>query len=277
MLKKVVESIKSIKSVGVKSAIIGAIAIVLAAIIGATTTVTVTVIRVLNSRSQLAEENSAYVKTIESKDAIIEDLNRRLSEKDSELQQRISQKDAELQRLQADFIPFKTVAIANYKGSEEERLKQLADEIQKLNNPLTKLIASATARVEVTIKSEEKTQTYMDVGGYLAFVKDRAPLLFTASTRSDIYQNGKGEATYKGDFSIEPGQSAVGKPMEILQASDLIQIGFNMIPANSPVLRGKASVVINGDTRFEFEISPQKMQDNKILIRDVKQGFVTKR
>ncbi len=290
MLKKLVESIESIKSVGVKSAIIVAIATVLGAIIGATAMVTVTVINVLNSRSQLAKDNSAHVKTIESKDAIIADLNRRLSEKDSEFQrgqadlnQRLSQKDAELQRkdtelqrLQADFIPFKTLALEKYTGSEEERLRKLADEIQKLNDPLAKPIASATSRVEVTIKSEEKAQTYMTVGGYLVFLKDRKPLLLTASTQSDVRQNGKGEATYKGDFSMEPGQSAVGKPIEVLQASDLIQVCFKTMPPKSQVLRGKASVVINGDTRFEFVIPPQQMQDERFFIQDVKQGFVIK-
>jgi hypothetical protein len=283
MLKKLVESIKSIKSVGVKSAIIGAIAIVLAAIIGATATVSVTVIHVLNNRSKLVEDNSAHAKTIRSKDDIIADLNRRLSEEDSEFQrmqgdlnQRISQKNSELQRLQADFIPFKTVAIEKYTGSEEERLRKLADEIQRLNNPFTRPIASATARVEATIRSEEKTQTYMTIGGYLVFLKDRKPLLLTASTRSDVRQDGKGEATYKGDFSIEPGQSAVGKPIEVLQASDLIQMSFKSMPAKSQILRGSVSVVINGDTRFEFVIPPQQMQDERFFIQDVKRGLVTR-
>jgi cell division protein FtsB len=228
---------------------------------------------ILHDRSQLKQDNStlkqgnsAYAKTIESKDALIADLN-----------QRLSQKNSELQRLETEFIPFKTIALEKYTGSEQERLKQLADEIQELKNPLKKLIASATSQVEVTVKSDEQVDTtYMDVGGYLAFVKDRQPLLITSNTQSHARQNGKGEVVYRGDFSIAPGQSVVGKPIETLQTSDLIQIRFEMIPPKSQVLRGKASVVINGDTRFEFEILPQQMANDKIIVRDVARSFPAK-
>jgi hypothetical protein len=116
----------------------------------------------------------------------------------------------------------------------------------------------------------------MDEGGYLAFVKDRKPLLMTANKQSDARQTGKGEVIYRGDFSMAAEQSVVGKPIEVLQASDLIQIMFRMIPQNSQVLHGKAFVVINGDTRFEFEILPQQMENDKIFIRDIPRSFVTR-
>jgi hypothetical protein len=157
----------------------------------------VAAMNICSSRSQLAQdnatlrtENNAYIETIRDRETTIADLN-----------QRISQKDSELQRLQADFIPFKTVALEKYTGSEEERLRKLADEIQKLNNPLTKLIASATSYVEVTIKSD-RTQGSATIegsgGGHLIalmFVKDRQPLLATGGTQLNVRWTGKGEAT----------------------------------------------------------------------------------
>ncbi|MCX5695696.1 MAG: hypothetical protein NTW18_03395 [Candidatus Omnitrophica bacterium] len=192
------------------------------------------------------------------------------------LEKENSDKIAEIQRLETQLTPFKTIALEKYTGSEQERLQKLAERIQELENPLKKSIASAEAQVEVTIKSDEKVSTrYMDVGGLLCFVKNRQPLLLMSDTQSDAKQNGKGEVIYIGVFRMQSNYSAVGKPIEILQESDIIQVRFVKIPENSQVISGKAFVIVNGDTRFEFEISPQQMQGNDIVIRDIKNKFLT--
>lgn len=205
--------------------------------------------------------------------------NEKYKNENSELRQQISQKNSEIQRLETQLTPFKTIAIEKYTGSEQEALRKLANELQELKNfvdPLKKPIASATAQVEVNIKSDEQVSVrYMDAGGYLAFVKNSQSLLLTSNTQSDARQNGKGEVVYDGDFQMRADHSSVGKPIEILQTSDAIQIGFNKIPENSQVVKGKASVVINGDVRYEFEILPQQMQGDKIFIRDIKNKFLT--
>ncbi|MHC5061755.1 MAG: hypothetical protein ACYTFK_11805, partial [Planctomycetota bacterium] len=54
-----------------------------------------------------------------------------------------------------------------------------------------------------------------------------------------------------------------------------IQIQFIKIPENSSVLKGNASIVINGDLRLDFEILPQQMQGENIIIRDIKNKFLT--
>ena len=114
----------------------------------------------------------------------------------------------------------------------------------------------------------------MDHGGILSFVKNRQHLLLTSNTQSDARQNGKGEVVYKGVFHLQADHSsAVGEPMAILQTSDIIQIVFVKIPENSQVLSGNAAVIINGDTRFEFEILPQQMRGKNIIIRDIKNRF----
>ena len=192
------------------------------------------------------------------------------------LKNNISEKETEIQHLETQLTPFKTIALEKYTGTEQERLKKLSERIQELENPLKKTIASATAHIEVTIKSEEKISTrYMDRGGYLIFVKNRQPYLATANTQSDANQNGKGEVIYVGDFFTHSECQAIGKPIETLQSSDSIQIMFVKIPPNSQVVTGKAIIVINGDTRFEFEIPPQKMNDDKIFILDIKNKFLT--
>ena len=190
----------------------------------------------------------------------------------------IQNKNAEIERLERQLIPFRTFALQKYAGPEQDALRKLAKELEELKshvNPFKKPIASASANVEVTIKSEEQVDTnYIASGGYLAFVKNRKSLLLISDRTSTARQNGKGEVVYKGDFQIQIDNSAIGKPVEILQESDLIQLEFNQIPENSSVLKGNVSVVINGDLRRDFEILPQQMQGKTIIIRDIKNKFL---
>ena len=214
---------------------------------------------IYNNRSKLVQDNQQYETDI------------------ADLKEGLRNKDSEIQRLETQLTPFKTIAIEKYTGSEQERLQKLAERIQELENPLKKTIASATAHVEVVIKSDEEVSTrYMGEGGFLIFVKNRQSLLYTSDTQSVAKQTGKGEVIYKGVFHMQADHSAVGEPIEMLQTSDIIQIMFRKIPENSKVMDGKASVVINGDTRFEFEILPQQMRGNNIFIRDLKNKFLTK-
>ena len=46
-----------------------------------------------------------------------------------------------------------------------------------------------------------------------------------------------------------------------------------VITENSSVLKGNASVVINGDLRLDFEILPQQMKGEYIFIHDIKNKF----
>jgi len=141
-------------------------------------------------------------------------LKRDVTDKDTriaELTDQLSSIRSEVQRLETQLAPFKIIALEKYTGSEQETLRKLADEIQELKDPLKKLIASATSRVVVTIKSDAQAQgsaSYTGAGGHLMFVKDRQSLLATAGTQSNARWNGKGEATYEGDFSIAPGASS---------------------------------------------------------------------
>ncbi len=196
------------------------------------------------------------------------------------LKENNSGKTAEIQRLETQLTPFKTIALEKYTGTEQEALRKFAQELEDLKNyvnPLKKPIAFAIAEVEVTIKSDEQVSTrYMGRGGYLAFVKNRQIVLLTSHDESTARQNGKGEVVYMGNFNIQTERSInIGKPVETLKSSDVIQIRFWKIPEGSEVISGKATVIINGDMRFEFEISPQQMKDDKIFISIIKDKFLT--
>ena len=99
--------------------------------------------------------------------------------------------------------------------------------------------------------------------------------MLPSDTKSNARQNGQGKLFFTGTFQIQSKYSKIGKPVEILPESDLIQIEFNEIPEKSTVLGGKASIVINGDLRINFEIPSQKMEKDKIFIREIKNKFLT--
>ena len=186
----------------------------------------------------------------------------------------IHRKDLEIQKLETQLTPFKTIALEKYTGSEQEKLQKLVERIKQLEDPLKKEIVSATAHVEITIKSDENVFTrYMGEGGYLAFMKNRQPYLLTADTQSNAKQTGKGVVIYSGVFQIVPDQSAIGELIETLKTSNLIEIMFEKIPENSYVLSGKTAITINNEVRLEFEILPQQTQGMKIFIKDVLAGF----
>lgn len=215
---------------------------------------------ILHSRSQLSQENIQYKGDITA------------------LKDELKDKKTEIQRLETQITPFKTIALEKYTGSEQERLNKLSERIKELENPLKKAIASVSAHVEVVTKSGEKVSThYMGegAGGSLIFVYNQKPLLLLSATHSYAKQTGQNSVIYKGSFNMHPNHSAVGRPIEMLQASSIIQIMFLKIPDNSQISGGKASMVINGDTRFEFEILPQLMQGKNIIIRNIKDKFLT--
>lgn len=223
-------------------------------------------INIWNTRSKLFQDNIKNNNEIIRKDETI-----------NTLQQQLSQKTAEIQHLETQLTPFKTIALEKYTGSEQEALSKFADELERLKNyinPLKKSISDARADVSVVIKSEEKINAmYATQGGFLAFVKDGKSLLLLSDTSSRARQNGNGEILYTGNFKIHDEYSEIGKPVAILREADIIQIEFNTIPNNSSVLGGRASVIINGEQRFDFEIPPQQMEKNKIIIRGIKNKF----
>lgn len=226
----------------------------------------VTGIIVWHDRSELKLHSEKYSDEIKRKDEHL-----------SALTQRFFQKTTEIQRLETQFAPFRAIALEKYPGPEQDALRKLADKFADVENPadlLKKPITFAIAEVEITIRSKQEVAThYTSEGGFLGFVKDCQFLLVTFDTQSYANQNGKGEVVYRGVFHMQPGFSAVGEPVKILQESDMVRIMFRKIPENSQVTGGKASVIVNGDTRFEFEILPQKMQGANIIIRDIKNKF----
>lgn len=94
-----------------------------AAIILAVGGIIVAGINIWHARSELKQNNEEYIDEIKNKDALI-----------SELYRQLSQKDSEIQRMETQLTPFRTIALEKYTGSEQEALKKLADELEELRN-----------------------------------------------------------------------------------------------------------------------------------------------
>lgn len=101
---------KWFSSVGVKAAAI----LVVGSII-------VAGMHIWNSRSQMAQDNKNYKTEIDQKNTNI-----------GKLQRDLSSKNTEIQRLETQLIPFRTIALDKYTGSESEALQKLASDIGRL-------------------------------------------------------------------------------------------------------------------------------------------------
>ena len=197
-----------------------------------------------------------------------------LKSENIELKRDLRQLKAENKSLHETVAPLFHQAAKEFPGEEIlESLKKIIARLE-FENPIKKPIASAISTVEVKIKSDDEISThFMGSGGYLAFCRGSDAVLITSSKESNAQQTGNNEVIYSADFKMDATDSVVGKKIEFLQESDYIQINFSAIPNNSIILEGTAIIVINGSLRFEFSIQPQKMQEDKIFIRNIK-GFI---
>ncbi len=142
--------------------------------------------------------------------------------------------------------------------------------INKTENPIHKPIVRGIANVEVTIESDDDFDgVVINIGAYLAFVKDSKALLKTSSIGYRASQIGDSRVVYKGNFEMDGNDPAVGHAVSFLKETEYIQVEFGRMPSNSKVLGGHAICLVNDSIRFEFSIPAQKTQDRCIFIHNV--------
>jgi len=142
------------------------------------------------------------------------------------------------------------------------------------NNPYRELIRTATATVEVTIRSSEEIDgRYITAGGYLAFVIKSGAILLVSSPECFGKQIGEERVQYHGVFDLDTTDIYTKNHIYALKNTEYIQIVFVPIPDNSQVLSGKAVVTINNSVRIEFDVPAQQMTNSNILIKDIQAYF----
>ena len=207
----------------------------------------------------------------------IDDLkskNLEMSSTNKELNRDIRQLESENKSLRETVAPLIARAAKEFPGEEiNTSLKKIINRLEK-ENPLLKPIASATATVQVTIKSDDKVNAhFIDSGGGVAFGKGSVALLQASSHESWGTQSGTGEVIYRGVFSMPADADAVGKPIEFLKGAEYIQAEFAQMPTDSIILNGKAIFVINDSIRLEFSIPKQQSVGKSVFIRDLTDGM----
>lgn len=200
-----------------------------------------------------------------------------LKAENQELKRDLRQAESEIKGLRETVAPLINQAVTKFPGEEiNQAIKKIVAKLES-EDPLKKPIASASSTVEIVIESDHDLNThYMDSGGYLIFSNGAEEILTTSADNSYARQKGNGEVVYRGVFQMSATDSAVGKPIEFLQSAEYLQIHFEEISKNSSVVSGKAIFVVNGSQRFEFQVPPQRMQEDKILVKQIS-GFMTGR
>jgi hypothetical protein len=143
-------------------------------------------------------------------------------------------------------------------------------------DPLRQTIKTASATVEVIIASSEaKNDHYMDSGGYLAFGKGEEALMILNSMDCFAFQQGLERVLYRGVFNLDATSPIVGKSIGILKGAEYLQIGFKPMPPKQRILGGRAVVTVNSTVRLEFDVPPQEMSSDFVLVRPIASGLAT--
>jgi len=167
-------------------------------------------------------------------------------------------------------------SVATRVTKAEQRINALESQTTELHSkaeqlePLHQEIATATATVEVVIATTEVINThYADSGGYLIFVNGNQALMVAASRDCFAVPHGKDQVLFRGVFNVDATDSAVGKPMTVLKSADHLQVGFRPMKPQQHVLGGRAVLIFNNAVRLEFEIPPQDMVADSIVIKNI--------
>ena len=155
---------------------------------------------------------------------------------------------------------------------EEQITQSLKKIVVRLDNKdaLKRPITSVLAIVEIVIRSDLKiNNNHTDNSGSLALCRGSDTLLLASSDRFYKRQNEEGKVMYRGVFQMSDTDSAVNKPINELDETEYLQIEFFAVPQNSTVVDGKVTIIINTSRRFDFQIPPQKMQEDLVFVRQI--------
>jgi hypothetical protein len=142
-------------------------------------------------------------------------------------------------------------------------LRILTDRVDTAK-PSQQPIHSALAKIELVLDPSESGQFDPDdvdahdfgCKGLLAFMRGTQTLL-TLSSLECFRAKKDGEIVFWAVVNMDPADSASGKPVHWLGATESVRVSIDLIPMNSRISRGKALVTVNGSVRMEMLISPQ--------------------
>jgi hypothetical protein len=160
---------------------------------------------------------------------------------------------------------FEIITAAYYKITGQQQKEQI-----QMARVEDKPIVTATATVEITIRSEEQVNAHHPYqGAVLAFGKDKEALLTLSSKESHAKQMGTSEVRYSSELDMKTTDKAFKQPLSFLQQVEFAQLRFDIIPLNSVVLSGTVVCIFNNNIPIELSVPPQKMREKLIKITEV--------
>ena len=71
------------------------------------------------------------------------------------------------------------------------------------------------------------------------------------------------------------GREAGNSLVRFLKDTDFLQIGFGQLPPNSQSTKGSVIITLNGVVRLEIVVPAQKMDNDRIFVRDLSEFKVS--
>ena len=154
-------------------------------------------------------------------------------------------------------------------GTTKKDLEKAQATIRALD-PMQQPIASMAVDATVIISSSQQFNNhFMDAGGLVGFCRGSEPLLVIRTGDSVFKTVANQQVAVHADFNSPISGPMVGKIIPELGTSEYLQIEFQQLPHDVPVLRGKIVVTLNGTQRFAFDVPAQTANGNQIFVRDL--------
>ncbi|MDD5312214.1 MAG: hypothetical protein PHO26_04180 [Dehalococcoidia bacterium] len=160
----------------------------------------------------------------------------------------------------------KDLETVNKRVKDLEFGQALATQVLKQQSP-AQLIRTATATVDIFVKSTEDIQTHdLGNGGYLGFGKGQDALLIMYAAEGYRNQQGNGTVRYRCVLNMDATSKATEHDIQFLKQAEYIQIGFVLIPKDAQVQEGSQAIItINNTIRWVIPIPPQAVIPNTYL------------
>jgi hypothetical protein len=146
----------------------------------------------------------------------------------------------------------------------------LAEERIRLSQPILQPLQSATATLEVYAEYDQQVSNFfMDRGGCVALCSGTSALLSVSDINSTGQTVGANEVRFTGNFRLNVIGSAIGKSIQELLSAGYLQCRFEKLES-SKLLRGTATLILNGNIRLSFAIPEQAIEEKNFFSRDIR-------
>jgi hypothetical protein len=136
-------------------------------------------------------------------------------------------------------------------------------------------IRTATATIEIALEQSDTSHPESlqfdvkarDMGcpSVMSLMSGTETVLTLSSPDCFFRKQRNGEVVYWAVVTMDPSDSASGKPVSSLASADSIRASIHLIRGNNRITRGRALITVNNSTRMEVAVPPQVLRNNTAL------------